>query len=474
MGVGLLSIASFLPKQRSVFMLNMGIAVCLMFVFALFQGITVLHLKQQFHISNDISYELVGTFLALVYLSSTLAGLLTKRFLSTKQGLLLGLLLYAIGLFVASIPVFHIFLLGLAILALGYGFLYTNNFYLLGHLFKVDNPKRESAFTLAYMGFNIGALLGFMLGGYALDKALYQPILIGAGLVFLGFVFLLFRFKDIETVLEVKPAQGNTSFVFVVSVILFALVYWVFLLFARQAEPLLSLGCVLLLLFVFVLAARERQANPQSARNLVELGLLIFISVLYWMVYRLQDNLMISFFQQHVRREFFGHIISTPTLLAVNPAVILTMSPLVSWLWLKFGHKVSCPSYKIIFGLGVSALSFLFLLLGLRTGIPMALGYVLSFLAVAALSEIVIGPGVISMVGQLVSEKYQVMLLGLAQLSISLASLLSGEMSVQLNQRFLAHTASLEQGYTHIFTILLGILLFGVLLGFWVRRRYRY
>lgn len=445
------------------------IACLLMFGFAFYQGTTVLYVAAKFRGTINNSYEVNAVFSALVYLSSALAGMLSQRFMDARFGLWFGLLLYGVGNLLTATNHFQTYTLGLSIFALGYGFLYTNVFYLLGKLYKTTDNRREGGFTLAYLGFNVGSVFAFILGGLALQDRLYKPVTFVIGLFFiLVCCFLFLRYRKILT----NSFSVNKLFTFFTLTLSFIVLMWIFLYYAHILELYLSVICLVALLFIFLIAFKERQ-NPQEAKKLVTLGALTLVAVIYWSVYKLQDSLFLYFFQHDVKRQLLGFTIPTTSLLSVNPIVILLVSPAISYLWLKTGNRFNSPTAKVVMGLLVFSVGFIFMTWGVNLHLPTALGYIILFLIFVSISETIFGPGTISMVGQLAQSKYQPILLGLVQLSSSVASIISGELAVGLHDHFLLSTDNLSRGYSFTFYILSAILILGAIIAISIRKAMR-
>ena len=102
--------------------------------------------------------EIYGLYLACVYFTPFLGGMIADRFLGYRRSVALGGLLMAGGLFFMSVPGFTFFVLGLIGLIVGNGFFKPNISVMVGNLYEPGDPKRDSGFNIFYMGINIGAL----------------------------------------------------------------------------------------------------------------------------------------------------------------------------------------------------------------------------------------------------------------------------------------------------------------------------
>ncbi len=103
--------------------------------------------------------EIYGLYLAFVYFTPFLGGMLADRFLGYRRAVFLGGLMMAGGLFLMGTPGFLPFTLGLIALIIGNGFFKPNISVMVGHLYAPGDHRRDSGFNIFYMGINIGAFL---------------------------------------------------------------------------------------------------------------------------------------------------------------------------------------------------------------------------------------------------------------------------------------------------------------------------
>jgi POT family proton-dependent oligopeptide transporter len=423
-------------------------AAALMLAYAFYQNIVVLYLIEHFSLSKNLSYEINGVFSASIYLSGVLGGFLTQYWFKHTQAIVIGLFLLGAGTLATSLPNFHFFILGLAFFTIGYGLVYINGFHLMGTLFALDDPRRESCFTLGYTGLNVGAVLGFALAGFAISQN-YLPLCTCLLSIFLFLSGLIFH-RQFSTFYSANHL--NTKKAIPTGIIIIAIISMVGLLeIANNIQIILSCICLLLLLSVFYIAHLHRKVDKKAAKNLLILGVLSLITVVFWTGYRLQNSLILVFLQQSVERHVFGVLIPSPTIFSINPMVILIVGPLFSLFWLRGreSHAVN-PAHKIAIGLGWLMLGFICLFLSTLLNYPAHLSWIVLFLVFLSLGEIIVGPTTLSMVGQLAPSKYQSLLLGIVRTDISAASIFAGQAAVLFNNS-LATSNKLQSGYTQIF-----------------------
>ncbi|MBU1072790.1 oligopeptide:H+ symporter, partial [bacterium] len=113
--------------------------------------------------STRTAAEIYGTYMAFVYFTPFLGGLIADRFLGFRRSVLIGGILMAAGYFSLGIRSLPTFYAGLTLLCLGNGFFKPNISAMVGNLYAPDDPRRDTGFNIFYMGINIGASLSALL-----------------------------------------------------------------------------------------------------------------------------------------------------------------------------------------------------------------------------------------------------------------------------------------------------------------------
>src|SRR5574338_774273 len=139
-----------------------------------------------------------GAFLALVYATAIFGGYAADRLIGYQRSILLGAIITAVGLFMITMPNQDIFLAGLAVVITGNGLFKPNISTMVGKLYAADDPRRDSGFTIFYMGINAGAFVAPIITGWLAqsvfgtsDTPAYKFVFIAAGV---GMLFSLVWF----------------------------------------------------------------------------------------------------------------------------------------------------------------------------------------------------------------------------------------------------------------------------------------
>ncbi len=140
--------------------------------------------------------EIYGTYMAFVYFTPFIGGMIADRFLGFRRSVFIGGLLMAAGYFslgVRSLPTFYI---GLVLLCIGNGFFKPNISAMVGNLYAPDDPRRDAGFNIFYMGINIGASLSALLSAPLRNLWSFNMAFSAAGVgLLIGVTVLLVNWK---------------------------------------------------------------------------------------------------------------------------------------------------------------------------------------------------------------------------------------------------------------------------------------
>ncbi len=161
--------------------------------------------------SREHALELYGWYTGLVYITPILGGLIADRFLGHRNAIVIGALIMTLGHASMAFDTKFFFYLGLTLLIIGNGLFKPNISTIVGGLYTNNPEKKDSAYTIFYMGINAGAFLGILLCGYVGEKAGWSY---GFGLagIFMFFGMLQFWFaQSIFGNLGLKPSKTNMN-----------------------------------------------------------------------------------------------------------------------------------------------------------------------------------------------------------------------------------------------------------------------
>lgn len=419
------------------------------------RALLVLYMVQYLRYSDARSYAVYGSYTALVYATPVFGGILADRLLGYKKAVVLGATIMALGHFAMA---FHAaFYQALGLLIVGNGFFKPNISTIVGRLYQPGDQRRDSGFTIFYMGINLGAALAPALCG-AIGQIYgwhYGFGLAGIGML-LGLCVFLSGQRWIEGLAEAPDPQllkrrfwlGWTLQAWLYLGTLAAITLaWLLVQHGAWVGRLLSaLGIAV---FGWLVLYLLRRADAVERDRILVILVLTLFSVVFWAFFEQAGSSMNLFTDRNVNRTIsvpiasvlnrilspFG--VSTPKELpasifqAVNPIFILTLAPLFGVLWIRLGKKGLEPSFPLKFGLGILQLGLGFGALwfgathaAVQGMVPVGwllLGYLLH-----TTGELCLSPIGLSMVTKLAPAKIAGLLMGTWFLSSSFAQYVGG------------------------------------------------
>src|SRR5688572_1529428 len=138
------------------------------------RALLIFYLTKHWLFDDGKSNLIYGAYTSLVYITPVLGGYLADRYLGQRRAVLFGAILLACGHFLMAVegtggqsdPTINIFWMALSFIIVGSGFLKANISVMVGQLYGIQDVRRDGAYTIFYMGINVGAAIGTILAGY--------------------------------------------------------------------------------------------------------------------------------------------------------------------------------------------------------------------------------------------------------------------------------------------------------------------
>ena len=257
-----------------------GLVVCFLtemwerFSYYGMRALLIFYLTQHFLFTDGTAAGIYGAYISLVYITPVIGGMVADRYLGASKAVILGALLLVAGhagmaiegaqaievtvrgqIEVQRDPFYlQLFYLSLALIIMGVGFLKANISTLVGSMYERKDPRRDGAFTLFYMGINLGSFLGAIACGFLLQ---YKGFSWGFGAAGVGMlaglvVFLRGRHLFGDAGLPANPAllSRNIGFGLNREILVYALsllgvlVFWQLIQYRTVVGGILSLSLV--------------------------------------------------------------------------------------------------------------------------------------------------------------------------------------------------------------------------------------
>lgn len=359
-----------------------------------------------FHWSRATALKIYGTYTALVYLTPLAGGYIADRYLGQRRAVVLGGFLMMIGHFLMAVPGQVAFFAALTFLIVGNGFFKPNISTMVGGLYPPGDARRDGAFTIFYMGINLGAFLSPLVCGTLGEKLGWHWGFGSAGVgMGLGLLTFLALNKRLLGDVGLAPAP-------------------------RGAQKLGPPG------EGDYRAPGEVQTETAKLTHVERdrLGVifaLAFFNIFFWAAFEQAGGLMTLYTDTKVDRHLFGMVVPTTWFQSINPMFIVLLGPLFSMLWVRLAKARREPSTPAKLGIGLLLLSFGFvLMLGASRqtadGGQAAMFWVVGAYFFHTVGELCLSPVGLSAVSKLAPARFASLMMGVWLLSSFVANYLAG------------------------------------------------
>ncbi|WCE05254.1 oligopeptide:H+ symporter [Pseudoxanthomonas sp. JBR18] len=415
-----------------------------------------------------------GAYLALVYAAAIFGGYVADRLLGYQRSVLVGAAVMAAGLFLVAVPNHTVFEIGLATVIIGNGLFKPIISTLVGKVYTQRDERRDSGFTIFYMGINLGAMVAPLLTGWLADKVFgtpeipaYKVVFIASGVgMLISMAWFWIGRGALNGVGAPPPGAENPMRIVLVALGAIVAIPVAYFLLAIGAQALAwILGVMFIALAVLLLVEGIREGKVQRDRVIAMLIIFLF-NVLFWCFFEQAGSSFTFLADEIVNRQFGSWTFPTAWFQSVNSVAIIVLAPVLAWLWVKMG-RIN-PSIPRKFGLGLlfNGSAFLLLMFALSTLVSDAgkipfwtlfMVYVLQ-----SVGELCLSPIGLSMVTKLAPVRLVGFGMGGWFLSTGIGNNLSGIFAGLVSGEGGMTVASAEHAYTMGFWILtaFGVVLF--------------
>lgn len=388
------------------------------------QSLLALYLSLHFGLDDARTYALVGSFTALTYISPIVGGWIADHLWGQKQAVLMGaIILFAAYVLLALDQSQQGMLAALAIVAVGTGLLKPNIASLLGRQYALNDPKRDSGFTIYYLGITSGIILGTTLPDRIQHNFGWEICFLSAsfGLFLACLTFLvgkrIFHIPD-YAVLKWKPLINNLLAGLIS--LGFCLLSYLVLDITRLAN--LFFGIVVCLALGFVIWVASRESGMQRKKTLSFL-LLCVVSTFFWALYFQMFMSLTLFINRVVEPHLFGLLLSPPNYVTIQSLGMLVIGVFLQKLWRRqsLANVAYSTSIKFSIAMILMLMAYLILVFSLRDHASQQLILpslvIIAYLVISG-AELMLSPIGLSAVTHLISPKVVSTMMGIFYVSL--------------------------------------------------------
>ena len=400
------------------------------------RGLLTLYLIRVIMKGETDAYAIYGAYTALIYASPVLGGRLADKLLGYKNAVIIGSILMSIGEFLILGGGEHFLYLGMGALVVGNGLFKANVSTIVGKLYKENDPRRDSGFTIFYIGINVGALMatlivaeiGMKIGfeyGFALAGI---GMLIGAAIFMLGNKSFADKITPPDPEKLHKKVFGPVTVFHLVIAALVAAVPLVYLL-VRYNNVVGYLLVATALYVVYTLIYAGIKADKILLHRMIGFIILLLFNVVFWACFEQAGTSLTIFAERNINRDLGFFEISSPTTQFFNPFFIMVFGSIFSMMWIWLDKIKKNPIIPAKFGFAIIQLGLGFLMV--QVGALFAKDYLMPLITLVFLyllhttGELFISPIGLSMVTKLAPKNLAGTLMGAWFLSWSAANYLA-------------------------------------------------
>ena len=385
-------------------------------------------------------YAILGSYGALVYTMPMFGGMMADRFLGYRRSVMFGGIMMSAGHFILAVPQDWSFFYGMAFIICGNGFFKPNISSLVGTLYANNDPRKDSAFSLFYMGINIGAALGGLICGYVGQRINWHYgfglagifMIIGLIVFTLGKKTLGERGLPPDINLLKQPVFSFIKKEWVIyggTLLLIPVIVFLFNSYHLMDYIMYGLGGAALIYVLFISSRLDIDARTKLFAALA----LIIFSTVFWAFYEQNSGSLNLFAIRNVDMNVMG--LELPPLSVNNflpPAWVIILAFLFAWLWPWLNKKGREPSTPMKFSLafmlmGLGYYVFYFACkINMETGLIPLWSFIGGYLFIIG-GELCLSPIGLSMITKLSPVKVVAMMMGIWFFATAIGEFLAGK-----------------------------------------------
>jgi POT family proton-dependent oligopeptide transporter len=404
------------------------------------KALLLAYMVTQLKFDEPKGYAILGSYAALVYTMPMFGGLMADRFLGNRKAVMFGGILMSIGHLVLAVPQGWSFFYGMAFIICGNGFFKPNISSLVGTLYADNDPKKDSGFSLFYMGINIGAALGGLLCGYVGQRINWHYGFGLAGIfMIVGLVVFSIGSKSLghrglppdHDALKKPLFAGITTenAIYLATLCLVPVVVILFNQYEIMDFIMFGLGAIAIVYILFIAFRLEKADRHKLFSALI----MVIFSTLFWAFYEQNSGSLNLFAMRNVDMRVAGA--DLPALSVNNflpPAWVILLSFFFAWLWPALNKRKREPSTPLKF-------AFSFILMGIgfyvfyaactlhqNTGLISLFSFAAGYFFIIS-GELCISPIGLSMITKLSPKKMVALMMGIWFFASATGEFLAGK-----------------------------------------------
>lgn len=445
------------------------------------RAIFTLFLTEALLFDKETASGIYGSYTSLVYLTPIIGGYFADNIWGNRKSIIVGGIMMAIGqlfmFFSASVYTNHdlsliLMLVGLTALIFGNGFFKPNISTLVGQLYSDTDTRKDAAYTIFYMGINLGAFIAPLLcgglgerydaAGAAIPSAFKWGFLCACiGMIISVITFRMRmhkvlvtpegapigdipnkqRLQKTESAEPVKTSKGNSNVFIGVLVGVVLLVLLRFFVFIAPDESgitkmnnYISAAIFAVSIAIPLIIITDKSLNRIEKQRIGVIYIVAFFVIFFWAAFEQAGASLTFFAAEQTDRNVMGFSMPASWFNSFNAVFIVILAPLISIMWTKLAKRGLEPAspYKQAFGLFFLALGYVFIAVGVdgvEPGVKVSMIWLTGLYFIHTIGELFLSPIGLSMVNKLAPVRFASLLMGVWFLSTAAANNFAGFLS---------------------------------------------
>ncbi len=449
------------------------------------RAILVLFLTKQLMMDKAFSSELYGSFTGLVYLTPIIGGYMADRYWGNRKSIIVGGFMMAVGQFMlfgsGMLSSTLLSYAALGVLVFGNGFFKPNISTMVGQLYPDNDRRLDSAYTIFYMGINLGAFIAPLVCGWLGENIAFKWGFFAAGVGMListlSFIWLKntylvspegrqigvepnkSRLKDGESQTQSKMDNRQIGMISIGTLALFLLFNYV-LGFDIFGAIIFAFAISIPMTIIF-----DSSLNQVEKERIWVIFIAAFFVIFFWAAFEQAGASLTFFADEQTDRVIFGWEMPASWFQSFNAAFIVIFAPVFSAFWLKMGDRQPSSPKKQAIGLALLAIGYLYIAFGVNGvegGTKVSMIWLTGLYLLHTFGELCLSPIGLSMVNKLAPARLASLLMGVWFLANATANKFAGMLSALYPEtgkptNFIGYAMTNTYDFFLLFVVMAGI-----------------
>lgn len=430
------------------------------------RALFILYMTQALLFNKELASQIYGNYTGLVYLTPLIGGYIADRYWGNRRSILWGAVVMAIGQFLMFLSACYfdnialaqpLLYLGLLALILGNGLFKPNISTMVGSLYEPTDSRKDSAYTLFYMGINAGAMIAPLWCGFVGNSGHPEDFKWGflsacVGMLISAVIFQIFKDKyivtpegnaiglppkkEVEMVTNSEKSSLMTTILKPRNIIASLSFIALFAIFHISSGGSDLIGAMIysstIVMPIYIITDRSLTTIEKSRIGVIYI--IAFFVIFFWAAFEQAGASLTFFADEQTNRNLFGWEMPASYFQSFNAIFIVLFAPVFASFWSLLSRKKIEPSSPVKQALGLFLLSLGYLVIalgvnGVDSDTKVSMMWLVGLYFIHTMGELCLSPIGLSMVNKLSPLRFSSLLMGVWFLSMSAANKLSGVLS---------------------------------------------